>query len=133
MAKELTVQQQTFLDVLFGPEARGDLKTAMELAGYTNPNVSYIVAHLKDEIIQRAKDVLALNAPKAVLAMVGLLDGDPPVGANIRMKAAMEVLDRCNVVKQEHISIGVEGGVFLLPAKEIIDGKFKVVEQTLLK
>ena len=52
--KELTTQQKTFINVLFG-EAQGNPKKAGELAGYSPSSYPKVIKALKDEIIERAE------------------------------------------------------------------------------
>ena len=63
--KELTEQQQKFIDALFG-EAHGSPKKAGEIAGYSPFSYSKVVKSLKDEILERAEYSLAFNSAKAV-------------------------------------------------------------------
>ena len=55
--KELTDQQKTFLNALFG-EANGSPKLAGEIAGYSEHSYPKVVKSLKDEILQRAEEVM---------------------------------------------------------------------------
>ena len=48
--RSLTNTQEKFLDVLFG-EAKGNLKKAGELAGYSEHSYPKVVRNLKQEII----------------------------------------------------------------------------------
>ena len=49
--KILTEKQELFLEFLCG-EAKGDIRSAMNLAGYSeNTKVSEVVSSLKDEIV----------------------------------------------------------------------------------
>lgn len=125
--KKYTPLQEKFLECLFN-EAGGDLSLAMEMAGFKSSNVTYIIETLKDEIIDRAKGILALNSPKAVMALVGLMDNPAAAGAQIKLKAAEQVLDRVNIAKSSdaHISISAPGGIFMLPAKDA--DRAKVIE-----
>ena len=125
MKKELTVKQQTFLDHLV--DTGGDPKEAAKLAGYSE-NGHWQVAHaLKNEIIELASNILAQSAPKAAIKLVDILDSSVPIPqANIRLQAAQTILDRTGLGKQERLDVKhkVEGGLFILPAKEeiIING-----------
>ena len=119
--KELTTQQKTFINVLFG-EAQGNPKKAGEIAGYAPSSYPNIIKALKDEIIERAEYSLALHAAKAVKGLVDALDEDGKTpGVNIRMEAAKQILDRVGLVKKEKIDINaqVAHGIFVLPAKDI--------------
>ena len=131
MKKELTVKQQTFLDHLV--QTGGDPKEAAKLAGYAE-NGYWQVAHaLKNEIIELASNILAQSAPKAAIKLVNILDSSAPIPqANIRLQAAQTILDRTGLGKQERLDVKhkVEGGLFILPAKEeiIINGNATEIE-----
>ena len=118
--KELTEQQQKFIDALFG-EANGSPKKAGEIAGYSPFSYSKVVKSLKDEILERAEYSLAFNSAKAVKGLVNALDDDGTTpGANIRMEAAKQILDRTGLVKKEKIDITgkMAHGIFILPPKD---------------
>ena len=118
--KELTTQQKTFIDLLFG-EANGNPKKAGELAGYSEHSYPKVIKSLKDEIIERAEYSLALHSAKAVKGLVDALDEDGMTpGANIRMEAAKQILDRVGLVKREKVDINaqVAHGIFILPPKD---------------
>ena len=76
MAKELTEKQTKFIDALFG-EALGNHRLAMEIAGYS-PNTTWrdVTANINEEILQASKEYLAMHAPKAAVAITGIID-DP--------------------------------------------------------
>ena len=118
--KELTDKQKTFLSVLFS-DADGDTRKAAELAGYSPTSYPKVVQGLKNEIIEKAESVLAAHSPKAALGISRALSDDGSIpGANIRMEAAKQILDRVGLVKKEKIDINakVAHGIFVLPAKE---------------
>lgn len=119
MAKQLTEQQQKFLDVLFD-EAGGNLRKALRLAGYSEGYSSTQIAKvLKEEIIEATQMYLALNAPKAAAAMVGAIDDPTELGLKEKMNAAKDLMDRAGLVKTEKVQVeSSSGGVMLLPAKE---------------
>lgn len=131
MKKELTTKQQTFLDNLV--ETGGDPKEAARLAGYSE-NGHWQVAHaLKNEIIELASNILAHSAPKAAMKLVDIMDSNAPIPqANMRLQAAQTILDRTGLGKQERLEVKhkVEGGLFILPAKEeiIINGDATEIE-----
>ena len=119
--KELTVQQKTFVNVLFG-EAHGNPKKAGELAGYAPSSYPKVIKALKDEILNRAEYSLALHSAKAVKGLVDALDEDGMTpAANIRLEAARQILDRVGIVKKEKIDINaqVAHGIFILPPKDV--------------
>jgi len=121
MKKELTVKQQGFLDHLV--DTGGDPKEAAVLAGYAE-NGHWQVAHaLKNEIIELASNILAQSAPKAALKLVDIMDSNTPIPqASVRIQAAQTILDRIGLGKKDTLEINhkVEGGLFILPAKEEI-------------
>ena len=119
MKKELTTKQQSFLDFLV--ETGGDPKQAAELAGYAPNSYYQVVKGLKHEIIDMASNILAHSAPKAAIKLVQVLDSDQPLPqANIKIQAAQTILDRVGLAKADRLDVNhkVEGGIFLLPAKE---------------
>ena len=129
MKKELTVKQQTFLDHLI--ETGGDPKKAAQLAGYSENGHWQVVQALKNEIIELASNILAQSAPKAAMKLVDVMESDNPIPqANIRIQAAQTILDRTGLGKQERMDVNhkVEGGLFILPAKDeiIIDAKAEI-------
>ena len=118
--KQLTEQQRTFLSALFG-EAHGNPKIAGEIAGYSEHSYPKVVKSLKDEIIQRAEEVMASYSPKATMGLVKALDEDGSVpGASIRVEAAKQILDRVGITKKEKIDVNLKSlsGVFILPPKD---------------
>ena len=111
----MTEQQETFLNALFG-EANGNFRQAMNIAGYASTEYP---ARLKSEIIERAENMLAANAPKAVLSMSGVLDDPSALGNRERLAAAKEILDRAGIVKTEKIEHkGNASAVVILPPLE---------------
>ena len=121
--KSLTNTQEKFLDVLFG-EARGNLKKAGELAGYSEHSYPKVVRNLKQEIISRAENYLATHSAKAATKMVDMLDEDGTTPhASIRMEAAKQILDRIGIVRKDQIDINMKSlhGIFILPPKDDID------------
>jgi len=129
MKKELTIKQKTFLDHLV--ETGGDPKEAAKLAGYAENGHWQVVQALKNEIIELASNILAQSAPKAAMKLVDVMESDNLIPqANIRLQAAQTILDRTGLGKQERMDVNhkVEGGLFILPAKEeiIIDAKAEI-------
>ena len=120
-SKTLTEKQQKFLDCLI--DTNGNPKEAAELAGYTG-NHYQVVRALKDEIIDLATDVLAHSAPEAAFKLVDIMKTDRPIPQiGNKLQAAQSILDRVGVTKKERLEVNHNnaGGVFILPAKNIID------------
>jgi hypothetical protein len=118
MAKELTEQHKKFLDVLFG-EAKGSINKARQLAGFSEGyNSRLLTNYLKEEIIEATQLYIAMNAPRAALAMVdGILD-PTELGIKEKMSAAKDLLDRAGLAKTDKIQVEATNGVMILPAKE---------------
>lgn len=118
--KALTPMQEAFLEALCG-DSRGNIREAMTAAGYSaNTRINEVVGPLRDEIIDRASMVLAMNAPKATYSMVDVLNDPGSMGARNAVAAATQILDRTGLVKKEQVEIkGPEGGVFILPPKKV--------------
>jgi uncharacterized YccA/Bax inhibitor family protein len=116
--KPLTERQELFLDALTG-EARGNVREAMRIAGYSEATrVNEAIAPIQDEIVARAGMMLAMNAPKATFSMLNVLDDPSAMGARNAVAAATQILDRAGLVKKEQVEVkGPEGGIFILPPK----------------
>ena len=120
--KELTVKQQSFLNNLM--TTGGDPKKSAELAGYASH--WQVVKALKSEIIDMASDILAQSAPQAAQKLVDVMESNDPIPqASMRVQAAQTILDRVGVAKTERLQIdqNVNGGIFILPEKQLIDIK----------
>jgi phage terminase small subunit len=118
MAKQLTENQQKFLEVLFD-EAKGDVVLAKKLAGYSDKTPTRtIVENLKDEIADATRSYFARSAPKAVMALAGALNDPTELGIRDKMAAAKDLLDRAGLGKVEKVDVTSSGGVFYLPPKE---------------
>ena len=121
--RNLTDMQEKFLDVLFG-EAQGNPKRAGELAGYSEHSYPKVLRNLKDEIVKRAENYLAIHSAKAATKMVNMLeeDGTTP-HASIRMEAAKQILDRIGIVKKDQLDVNMnlKHGMFILPAKDEVE------------
>ena len=116
--KEITDKQAAFLEALLG-EARGKIRAAMDIAGYSKmTKTSEVLSSLREEITERAGLMLAMNAPKAAFGIVDVLDDPSSFGARNAISATREVLDRTGLVKKEQVEVtGQTGGVFILPPK----------------
>lgn len=120
--KQLTPMQEAFLEALMS-EAKGDIRSAMRLAGYSDSTgTKDVVGPLREHIIERASMMLAMNAPKAAFGMIGVLDDPTALGARNQINAAKEVLDRTGLVKKEQVEVTTKGGgMFILPPKKSDD------------
>ena len=120
--KSLTDKQSAFLEALLG-EARGNIRAAMNIAGYSKTTATTeVVGPLREEITERAGMMLAINAPKAAFGIIDVLDDPSALGARNAISAAREVLDRSGLVKKEQVEVsGNAGGIFILPPKTAND------------
>ena len=100
-------------------ECRGNLRKAMEVAGYSkDTSISSVVSALKEEINDKASMTLAMNAPKAAWGMVDVLNDPSAMGARNTVSAAREILDRTGLIKKEQVEVKNTGGaMFILPPK----------------
>ena len=120
MARNLTEQQQLFLEVLFDG-AGGDVVLAKKLAGYSDGTAtSAIVNALKDEIAEATRSYLARIAPRAATAMSGALIDPTELGLRDKMIAARDILDRTGFSKTEKIDVG-GSSIFILPPKNAVE------------
>lgn len=119
MARQLTENQQKFLEVLFD-EAGGDVVQAKRLAGYSEKTPTrLIVEALKDEIADATRSYFARTAPKAAMAMMGALNDPTELGIRDKMSAAKDLLDRAGLGKVDKVDVSSSGGgIFYLPPKE---------------
>ena len=125
--RNLTEKQEKFLDALSG-EAQGDIKAALQVAGYEDTSYYAVVKSLRQEIIDTANTILAHSAPKAAKKLVDVLESDEPIPqVNAKLQAAQTLLDRVGVAKKESINVNHNhsDGIFILPDKKetIIDAE----------
>lgn len=121
--KIYTDQQKLFMQALRDPDNKGNLRTCMTLAGYSDKTaISVIVQTLGEEIIDIAHQLLASHAAQAALSMVGVLY-EPGLQSKNVIAAAKEILDRAGVSKKGDgdVRMNVGGGLLILPAKQTED------------
>ena len=119
--RELTDKQKAFLEYLFG-DAKGDLGTAIKMAGYAEGTSPLTIAKtLREEIIETAKNIMMVNGPKAVFELVDVMMNPAKAGASNSLKAAESILNRLGISeKKDDVSLSVpKGGLFILPAKDV--------------
>ena len=118
----LTSKQTLFLDALVSEDAMGDLRTAMQLAGYSdNTKVAYMARELRKEIKDAAETLLAMYAPKAAYALTSILDNPDTFNARHIISASKEILDRTGlgVKSQMEVAVNSHNPIFILPPKQI--------------
>ena len=91
--KTYAEKHTAFLEALLG-EARGDIRTAMTIAGYAKTTkAAEVVSSLKEEITELASMMLDINAPKAAFSIADVLNDPSSLGARNAISAAREVFD----------------------------------------
>ena len=119
--RKLTDQQETFLSTLI--DNGGQVKEAMEIAGYHSGSRSNLINSVKHEIIERSRQHLASSSVQAANRLIEGLDADgtiPSSQMEVRLRAANDILDRTGVSKRQEIATEsrVIHGIVLLPAKK---------------
>lgn len=119
MLRELTDQHKQFIKALF--ETNGNVKKSAEIVGFSVGYGYDLMKVLKEEIISKAEEVLALNAMRASFTLAEAVDPNSDAPTNpLRLRAAEQILDRIGIVKKEKVEIsGNENSpIFILPAKQ---------------
>lgn len=78
---------------------------------------------LKDVILDRARDNLALGSLKAVTTAIELMDANASTEkGELRLAAAEKIMDRVGLTRHTSVEVRVESenGLFILPAKTIV-------------
>ena len=118
---KLTLKQTVFLDALTSEEAMGDLRKAMQIAGYSdNTKISHTARELRKEIKEAAETLLAMYAPKAAYALTSILDNPDTFNARHIISASKEILDRTGlgVKTQMEIDVTSPTAMFILLPKQ---------------
>jgi hypothetical protein len=120
---KMTSKQERFLEALVSVEAKGDVRTAMDLAGYSKTTkTAYLARELSTQIREATEMLLALYAPKAAMALTSMLEKDAEFDLNTRhvLAAAKEVLDRTGFGVRQKIDVEVvQASMFILPPKDV--------------
>ena len=120
----MTDKQKAFLEAL-GGEALGDVREAMNIAGYAkSASINTTTAPLVAEITKIAEQMIAQHSIKAVLGITGVLANPVTMGSEKILMAAKELLDRAGIVKKDKLEItaSVLAPVAYLPAKNRDNG-----------
>ena len=113
----MTPKQKIFINALFG-EAHGNYRVAMDIAEYSkNTSINDVIKGCEEELVSSSKNFLAANAPKAAMAIVGVIDDPVEMGTRDKLAAAKDVLDRIGVSKTDKIEVKSPQGIFILPRK----------------
>lgn len=113
----MTPKQKIFINALFG-EAHGNYRVAMDIAEYSkNTSINDVIKGCEEELVSSSKNFLAANAPKAAMAIVGVIDDPVEMGTRDKLAAAKDVLDRIGVSKTDKVEVKSPQGIFILPRK----------------
>lgn len=118
----LTEQQQKFMEVLF-TEAAGDPVKARKLAGYCEgASTKVIMMALKEEVIEATQLFMAMNAPRAAMAVISGITDPTELGMRDKLNAAKDLLDRAGLAKTDKIQVETTGSnIMFLPPKDDTD------------
>lgn len=115
----LTLKDRAFLAFLVN-DARGDVRKAMDLAGFPKDLPMFIITkRLKKQIQEISKDFLAAQTLRASIELVNVFNDPTALGAKNVIAASKEVLDRGGVNKEETLNVTAERSMFVLPAKVV--------------
>ena len=107
---------------LLNLETHATIKAASKATGIA-PSTGYDLAKkLKDKIIDRARDNLAVAALKASNTTIDLMDADAGTEkGELKLAASKEIMDRVGLTKHTSVEVSIENenGIFILPAKAI--------------
>jgi hypothetical protein len=121
MSKNLTEKQLMFLEALFGP-AKGNYVKAKQIAGYADTvATSQVVEPLRDEIALRTRNFISENGPKAVWAMMDIMDNPTDLGSKEKMAVAKDFLDRAGFKASDKVEVTSNSPLFILPEKKAKD------------
>jgi hypothetical protein len=101
----------------------GHVTKAVAAAGYKEQSRSWLTRSLRDEIIDRTRNMLATNSVKAASRIVEGLDADGTTPLNQmdhRLKTAETILDRVGLGKKQQVEVegNIIHGIIMLPSKD---------------
>lgn len=118
---EFNEKQSKVLDVLFKEGINGDLRKAMNEAGYTSSYsiTVFLSAEGMQEAVRKETNLfLASTSSKAVGTIYGMLEGKGKLGDKEKLAAAKDLLDRTEFKGTDKVEIEVSSPLFILPPKE---------------
>jgi hypothetical protein len=117
---KLSAQEQAFIDHLFDGQVMRHPDEAKQMAGYPKDYpVLKIVKAVRQELIDKYDDFLALYAPKGMVGLMQVLESPETPGSAIKLKAVVELLNRAGVTTKEkkEAQAEVQSFVYFLPNK----------------
>ena len=76
------------------------------------------IDNLKEEVIEATQLYIAMNAPRAAMAVVSGIADPTELGLKEKLNAAKDLLDRAGLVKTEKVQVTAPNGIMILPAKD---------------
>ena len=113
----LTETEELFLIHL---ENHSTTKAAAEATGISAQQGYALAKKLKDVILERARDNLAVASLRATNTAVDMLDADASTEkGELKLAASKEIMDRVGLTKHTSVEVSIENenGIFILPAK----------------
>jgi hypothetical protein len=104
-------------------ETNSTIKGAAADAGLSSDTGYAYARKLKDVILTRARDNLAVGTLKATRVMLDSMDADASTEkGELRLKAAESIMDRSGITKHTSVEVQLENenGIFILPAKVVV-------------
>lgn len=123
MTQELDTKEILFLEYLFDGEGMRHPTEAKVMAGYAaDYPLLKIMKRVKTELIDRMDAAITMHAPKALLALLDLMNEPETPGNKLKKEIALDLLDRGGVVKKEKAEVApvAPSYVFVLPQKQEI-------------
>lgn len=121
--KELTRQEQLFLDYLFDGQDIRHPEEAKIMAGYdkTYP-LNKIIKNIHQTMLDSFDQALAMYVPEAIMGLVSIMRDPTEPGAKIKLQAIQDLLDRGGIVKKEKTEVQQQpqNFMFVLPPKHEI-------------
>lgn len=122
--KDLSSQEQLFIDLLFDGATMRNPEEAKVLAGYPKEYpVLKLIRTVSEELTKKYDDFLVMVAPKGLKGMMDIIDDPNEPGSALKLKAVIELLDRSGVVKKEKTEAEKQSQswIFYLPQKSAVD------------
>jgi hypothetical protein len=114
-----TEKQQKIIDCLFDEDVRGDLRSAMNKAGYAEKTpLRGILDSMGEDIEKAVREFIARSGAKAAFSMTSILTNPVALGNKSIMVASKDILDRAGFAKTDKIEITTESPLFILPPKD---------------
>lgn len=120
--KKLTDMQKALLEAMFSEECKGNIRLAMDAAGYSKETrPSEVLPGLSEHIRDKALEFLTHQSAKAVWELVGALGNADQAGMANKIKILEMMLNRAGVKESDkNVNLNIpQGGIVILPRKEI--------------